>query len=957
MHFLLIYDIIKSKGGVFMKKILCYLLILCMMPLYGICLTADDSINCNFSLSFSPIDEEGIVTVSVHVTDNPGFCALKLLLRYDNTVLRPVPRSDKRNLYQGMLTINANNANANLETMSQYSVVGSGTSTVSKDGVLFSFQMQVLPNAQTETIITCDAPSYVSTIDYASYDIVMEDTAFSLLYPQIIVPAENGEISLSQPYAAFGDEVTVDFAPDRTFMPNGFLLDGTPQEGNTYIAQGVHTVEGNFVPSPKFSLTVDEVNNGQVSLSSTDAYWGEEVMLLAIADEHYEISHFTVDGKPIEGDTLIVTDYHSVSAEFVPIIYPMTIQETEGGSLTLSAEEGIFGTEIALTATPDAHYTFTCFVVDDMLYPEDILTITGAHTICALFTPIRYDISVASSEHGAVSVDTQEGTFGQTVTLSAMPNDHYILEHFTLDGVPMEGNTFSIEGNHTVGASFIPVIYTVTAEEASGGTFSISAKEGIFGSEVMLTATPDMHYRFSHYLLDGEVFDANSFAITKNHTVSAVFTPILYDISIGTMENGNVTADKAQGIFGETITLSHAPNDHFDFEHFLLDGTPLEGNTFSVTGNHTVSASFIPTVYTITAETVVGGTITLSESSGIFSTQITVTATPDAEYNLKHILLDGEVLEGSSFSISKNHTVSALFERKNTVMVTVDIDGKGSVTGAGSFTIGESVTLKATPASKYTFSGWYVGEKKVSTKKEYSFVAEKDIFVEAVFKKSGGGGGGGGNSMPTQPTQPTQPVQPAPVVPVPQTMGLRTTAKEIRFMTATNGQFMPDRAATRYEVIEALDALFFVPETTQSFSLSDVDSAHADIVARFMASGILHGYEDGTFRGENPITRAELCKVLCVLLSLDTATKTTEFTDIASDFWGSPYIAAIANKGYVLGYEDHSFRPNNNITRAELTVLLSRIADTKTNAPHPSLSDIEATHWAYETVLMACKHE
>ena len=789
-----------------MKKILCYLLILCMMPLYGICLTADDSVNFNFSLSFSPIDEEGIVTVSVHVTDNPGFCALKLLLRYDNTVLRPVPRSDKRNLYQGMLTINANNANVNLETMSQYSVVGSGTSTVSKDGELFSFQMQILPNTQAETLITCDAPSYVSTIDYASYDIVMEDTAFSLQYPQIIVPAENGEISLSQPYAAFGDEVTVDFAPDRTFMPNGFLLDGTPQEGNTYIAQGIHKV-------------------------------------------------------------------------------------------------------------------------------------------CALFTPIPYDISVDTAEHGTVIVDIGQGIIGQTVTLSAIPDDHYVLDYFTLDGEPLAGNTFSITGPHTVSASFIPAVYTVTAKESSGGTFSVSAQEGIFGTQVNLTATPDLHHHFSHYLLDGEVWEEPTFVITKNHTVSAVFTPILYDISIHPTENGSITADKAQGQFGQTVTLSATPMEHYVLAHFLLDGTPLEGNTFSVTGNHTVSASFIPTVYTVTAETVVGGTISLSESSGIFSTQITVTATPDAEYNLKHILLDGEVLEGSSFSISKNHTVSALFERKNTVMVTVDIDGKGLVTGAGSFTIGESVTLKATPASKYTFSGWYVGEKKVSTKKEYSFVAEKDIFVEAVFKKSGGGGGGGGNSMP------------APVVPVPQTMGLRANTKEIRFMTAANGQFMPDRAATRYEVIEALDALFFVPETTQSFSLSDVDSAHADIVARFMASGILHGYEDGTFRGETPITRAELCKVLCVLLSLDTATKTTEFTDVASDFWGSPYIAAIANKGYVLGYEDHSFRPNNNITRAELTVLLSRIAGTKTTAPHPSLSDIDATHWAYETVLVACKHE
>ena len=76
-------------------------------------------------------------------------------------------------------------------------------------------------------------------------------------------------------------------------------------------------------------------------------------------------------------------------------------------------------------------------------------------------------------------------------------------------------------------------------------------------------------------------------------------------------------------------------------------------------------------------------------------------------------------------------------------IVTVDIVAdNGTVTGAGKYLKGTNVTLTATANIGYNFSGWYVEDAPVSTSTTYSFVADSNIIVTAMFKKRSSGGGG-----------------------------------------------------------------------------------------------------------------------------------------------------------------------------------------------------------------------
>ena len=87
--------------------------------------------------------------------------------------------------------------------------------------------------------------------------------------------------------------------------------------------------------------------------------------------------------------------------------------------------------------------------------------------------------------------------------------------------------------------------------------------------------------------------------------------------------------------------------------------------------------------------------------------------------------------------------------------------------------------------------------------------------------------------------------------------------------------------------------------------------------------GIVKGHNDGTFAPNAPITRAEFAAIAARFddKNRDTSSK---FTDIASH-WAKNEIGIAANKGWINGYPDGTFRPNQYITRAEAMTLVNRV--------------------------------
>lgn len=124
--------------------------------------------------------------------------------------------------------------------------------------------------------------------------------------------------------------------------------------------------------------------------------------------------------------------------------------------------------------------------------------------------------------------------------------------------------------------------------------------------------------------------------------------------------------------------------------------------------------------------------------------------------------------------------------------------------------------------------------------------------------------------------------------------------------------------------------IFFVVPVGAGQVFSDLSSEHwcYDKIIDFAEKNYVCGYEDGTFRADRTITRAEYVKIVNNFFGYELETeKLSNFSDVKSSDWFAPYVNEAVERGYITGYEDGTFRPEAPIRRQEATVILARILD------------------------------
>lgn len=134
------------------------------------------------------------------------------------------------------------------------------------------------------------------------------------------------------------------------------------------------------------------------------------------------------------------------------------------------------------------------------------------------------------------------------------------------------------------------------------------------------------------------------------------------------------------------------------------------------------------------------------------------------------------------------------------------------------------------------------------------------------------------------------------------------------------------------------------------------DRWSAKHIATLAQGGILTGYPDGTFGPENYITRAELAVIASRFDEL-TPLDEDRFSDVKGH-WAEQYINSAAAKGWVEGYPDGTFQPDNYITRAEFVTLVNRILNRKVRAENilpeaKQFPDLLPDSWYYEAMQEA----
>ena len=322
---------------------------------------------------------------------------------------------------------------------------------------------------------------------------------------------------------------------------------------------------------------------------------------------------------------------------------------------------------------------------------------------------------------------------------------------------------------------------------------------------------------------------------------------------------------------------------------------------------------------------------------------------------------------GSSVSVGDTLTYTITVKNGevalNNVTITDTFTGKGDL----NFRLPDGATVSENQDGTYTITlGDLTAGQEVTITATYKVLrADASSDLTNAVKVNGTNPGGGENPTDEDktPETPVNPYRPPIRPPVdPDKPELNTEDHYAYIVGYEDGSVQPEGDITRAEVATIFFRLLTDESRNEYWSqtnpYSDVsaDDWFNNAVSTLTNAGVLDGYEDGTFKPNGNITRAEFATITARFFE---ATYDGEnlFPDIEGH-WAQDYINEAANAGIVDGYEDGTFRPQQYITRAEAVTMVNRTIERHPDADHLlddmiTWPDNPETAWYYEQIQEA----
>ena len=467
---------------------------------------------------------------------------------------------------------------------------------------------------------------------------------------------------------------------------------------------------------------------------------------------------------------------------------------------------------------------------------------------------------------------------------------------------------FDVFGSITFIAQWARVVYTVTFEPGAhgnleGGTPNVTIQVP-HGSNILAAQIPVVNAD-DGWVHDGWAYaNPEGFTVTGSVTFTATYTKDLHNL-IFDLNGGNVGGNTANIEYtlqqGTAVGADNVPapiREHYKFDGWRYIGQ--EVGTPNLTSTDVANHIIDGTIIFIAQWTRIEHTVTFNLNSG--------------NVNGSVVNVVYSVYEGDMIGIDR-----------------VPLPVRDGFSFAGWKLYGTG----------YIFSTIQVSE---------IVVYENMAFIAQWVRQGGGSGGqgrppsGGDNGTPLPPS---------------------FTEEHIAYIAGyPDGTFRPAQSITRAEISMILFRLIddAAKHSPQRNHFSDVNSGawYAQAVNYLASYNILEGYHDGTFRPNAHITRAELAAVMSRFFEMDNSV-VGGFSDVTNSHWAFLYINNAYNKGWIIGYADGTFRPNNAITRAETVTLINRVLN---RVPNPAtieyhlagiriFTDITPAHWAFYEVMEA----
>jgi hypothetical protein len=558
-------------------------------------------------------------------------------------------------------------------------------------------------------------------------------------------------------YVSPGSGITFNISPQIGYSINDVRVDNISVGAvSTYTFSSVsanHTISATFT-SPSYTITSSAGSGGSISPSGSQTVTqGSSITFNINPQSGYFIYDVSVDNVSVGAVSSYtfgsVSANHTIAATFRSSTYTITSSAGSGGSINPSGSTTVnYGSNRTYTITPSAGYRISDVRVDNVSVGAansyTFNNITANHSITAAFSIITFTVNSSAGTGGTISpAGATTVNYGTDRTFTINPGTGYYIADVKVDDVsvgPVSSYTFrNITSDHTIAASFSRLRYSVTATSGSGGSITPSGTTTLdYGSDITFNITPSTGYRIADVRIDnvsaGAIPSYTFSGITSNHSITASFAIITFNIASGAGSGGTITPLGTTIVnYGSSQAYTVTPSTGFNISDVKVDNSsagPLSEYVFSnIVGNHSITASFSIKTFIISSGSNQGGTVSPSGNTNVnYGTSITLTFVPDYGFRIKDIIVDGaskgKITSFTLNNIVAGHTVSAVFEPIPVYTISVVTKTGGSVTPSGSTEIfeGSDLTCNIEPDSGYRILDVKVDNKSVGAIQEYTFV-------------------------------------------------------------------------------------------------------------------------------------------------------------------------------------------------------------------------------------------
>jgi hypothetical protein len=243
--------------------------------------------------------------------------------------------------------------------------------------------------------------------------------------------------------------------------------------------------------------------------------------------------------------------------------------------------------------------------------PLTLFFLVLVSSTCLLYTGTAenvYSVYIFQSEGGTTYPQPGQHSFFEYdwILITAFPNAGYSFSKWKVDGTNGTSNaTLSMEifSDHYIQPMFERVFYNLTRISDPGGSFTcVPDLSGYsYGTQVTVTSTPNIGFKFVNWILDGQdvTNEPLTLNMTSNHSIRAVFSPIIYTLTITVGTGGSIAGFNSstyEYAYGTQVSLTASPSTGYTFNSWLLDGVNVTQNPIlmTVTQNHIIQSVFQP---------------------------------------------------------------------------------------------------------------------------------------------------------------------------------------------------------------------------------------------------------------------------------------------------------------------------------------------------------------------------